>query len=87
MQRLGSGSCHQYRIQTVLAGNRSLLVVDNGICERLHLGNECAGVAVPHYLVGYAVYSAVCGGQNSGVRGVVLVLGTASEPNTSTRWS
>ena len=77
MQRLGSSSCHQYRIQTVLAGNRSLLVIDNGICERLHLGNECAGVAVPHYLVGYAVYSAVCGGQNSGVRGVVLVLGTA----------
>ena len=55
MQRLGSSSCHQYRIQTVLAGNRSLLVIDNGICERLHLGNECAGVAIPHYLVGYAV--------------------------------
>ena len=77
MQRLGSSSCHQYRIQTVLAGNRGFLVIDNGIRECLHLGNECAGVAIPHDLVGNAVNCAVRSGQNSSVRGVVLVLGTA----------
>ena len=77
MQGLGSRGCHQHRIQTVLAGDRGLLVINNGVCECLHLGNERAGVSVPHDLVGYAVNRAVRSGQNSGVRGVVLVLGTA----------
>ena len=77
MQGLGCSRSHQHRIQAVLAGNRGFLVIDNGIRECLHLGNECAGVAVPHDLVGNAVNRAVCGGQDSGVRGVVLVLGAA----------